>query len=123
MHMKQSTTVLMFGALHTLRRDRGLKPSIEITLPPEGRKAGDIGRDLNLPLELIGYIYCNHISSDLNQVIRPGDRMAFVPRIVPGPYRRFQGFPKPEKSPAATEIPRAMHETLDPVVSACPDLI
>jgi len=112
----QSTKVLMFGTLYTLQKARGLSPSIEISLRPEGRKAGEIAGDLNLPVELIGGIYCNHLASDLNQVVRPGDRLAFVPRSVPGPHRCFFGFPTLEQVPPGQDVPEFTSEGLQPVV-------
>lgn len=36
MSMHANTTVRMFGALHTFRRERGLEPTIEVSIPAGG---------------------------------------------------------------------------------------
>ncbi len=86
-------SVRMLGTLHRLRKEKGLQPYLEITLATSGRKASDIAMDLNLPLNVIGSIYCNHIPADIYHMVHPGDRIAFVPKSVPGPHQRYQGFP------------------------------
>ncbi|KIH77732.1 ThiS family protein [Geoalkalibacter ferrihydriticus] len=84
-------TVRMFGALHTLRRSRGLPATIELEVPPEGMTALDIARQLELPPERIEAVFCNHRTYDLNHRVHPGDRIAFVPPGVPGPHRFYLG--------------------------------
>lgn len=79
--------VRMFGALHSLRRSRGLPATVELELPPEGRTAQEIAEELELPLERIEAVFINHRTYDLDHRIRPGDRLAFVPPGVPGPHR------------------------------------
>lgn len=79
--------VRMFGALHSLRRSRGLPATIELELPKEGQTAKEIAELLELPLERIEAVFCNHRTYDLNHRIFPGDRIAFVPPGVPGPHR------------------------------------
>jgi hypothetical protein len=93
MEQQQTATIRMFGIFHTLRRERGLAPAVEFPLTRAGAPARAIARELNLPLEMIGGVYCNHAPADLQLIIRPGDRIAFVPRGVPGPHRCLQGFP------------------------------
>lgn len=93
MKQQQTASVYMFGIFHTLRRERGLSPAVDMPLTQAGRPALEIARELNLPLEMVGAVYCNHASTSLGQVIRPGDRIAFVPLGVPGPHKCLQGFP------------------------------
>jgi len=106
MSEKNSATVLMFGRFYTLQKQRGLSPEIELPLGPEGRTAAEIVSDMNLAPEMIGAVYCNHRCADLTQVIRPGDRVAFVPGSVPGPHKCFPGLPDLEKLPAKKPSPR-----------------
>ena len=111
MHTKKSTRVLMFGSLHSLRRERGLTTSLEIFLSPEGRQARDIARDLHLPVDTIGCIYRNHLPADLNQVVRPGDRIAFVPKSIPGPHKGLSPWPTRSEKPAGNKSPRTRPAT------------
>ena len=120
MPTKKSATVVMFGSLYTLQKQRGLSPHLEISLDPAGRSAIEIACELNLPLEMIGNIYCNHLFSDLSQVIRPGDRVAFVPRSIPGPHSCLQGFPRPQAPLAAAKRPRTPVTASTPMVNLSP---
>jgi molybdopterin converting factor small subunit len=87
----QSTTVRMFGALHTIRRERGLEPTTEVCIPAGGCAARDLACELDLPLEKIEAVFVNHKAYDLDHVIQQGDRVAFVPTGVPGPHRFLLG--------------------------------
>ncbi len=107
MEPMQTVTIRMFGVLHALRKSRGLEPSVVLPLASEGRRAQDIAGDLNLPLNLIGSVYCNHHPVRLQHLIRPGDRMAFVPQSVPGPHRCLTGFPVLVPEEAADGSPAA----------------
>jgi hypothetical protein len=93
MEKKENVTILMFGALCRFRQERGLSTTLELSVPPEGRRALDIAGSLGLPLESIGVIYYNHRPASLQQLVQPGDRVAFVPKSVPGPHQGLQGFP------------------------------
>jgi hypothetical protein len=81
----------MFGLLHTLRTRRGQPVTVELALPPGGRAAREIAMDLDLPLDKIEAVFCNHIAYPLDHVIMPGDRVAFVPYGTPGPHRYCLG--------------------------------
>ena len=82
--MENGTTIVrFFGSLHALRRQSGLPVAAEIQLGEE-RQAIEIARDFDLPMERIAAVYCNHVPRDLNHRVRPGDRIAFAPRDVPG---------------------------------------
>jgi len=84
-------TVRMFGVLCTLRKERGLPAETEIDVPAEGIPAREIAVALELPVERIEGIFCNHTVYGLGHVIRPGDRLAFVPFGTPGPHRYSLG--------------------------------
>jgi molybdopterin converting factor small subunit len=81
----------MFGCLHTLRKERSLESTVEITLPPEGRRAEDIALDLGLPLDKIEGVFVNHLVCDLDKIVKPGDKVAFIPTGIPGPHRFMLG--------------------------------
>ena len=88
---KTETTVRMFGALHTIRRDRGLASKVEVSIPAGGCKASDLARTLELPLDKIEGVFVNHRAHDLQQVIQPGDRVGFIPTGIPAPERVMLG--------------------------------
>ena len=91
MFKQTNTTVRMFGALHTLRRNRGLEPTTEVNIPPGGCAACDLARELELPLEKIEAVFINHTVHGLDHLIQSGDRVAFVPTGIPGPHRVLLG--------------------------------
>jgi len=88
---ESTTTVRMFGALHTLRKERGLASIAEVLIPAGGRRARDIARELGLPLDKIEGVFVNAIVYDIDHLILPGDRVAFIPTGVPGPHRFMLG--------------------------------
>jgi len=91
MSLQSSTTVRMFGALHTIRRARGLEPTVEVSIPPGGCTASDLAQELDLPREKIEAVFINHLVYSLDHIILPGDRVAFVPTGIPGPHRFLLG--------------------------------
>lgn len=93
MERKTHATIVMLGSLYGMRRQQGLAPSLEVQLAPEGQPALDLARALELPIDKLGTIYHNHRPASLQQTIRPGDRVAFIPTSLPGPQNGPLGFP------------------------------
>ena len=91
MSTQTNTTVRMFGALHTIRRERGLSPVTEVNIPPKGCVACDLACELDLPLEKVEAVFVNHIAYGLDHLIQAGDRVAFIPTGIPGPHRFLLG--------------------------------
>ncbi len=91
MSTQTATTVRMFGSLHVLRKQRGLESTTDVTIPPEGCAARDLARELDLPLEKIEAVFVNHLAYGLDHRIQSGDRVAFVPKGIPGPGRFLLG--------------------------------
>jgi hypothetical protein len=83
----ETVTIRLFGVLHTARKEKGLPDVVTVAVPPEGRPAEGIARELDLPLDKIEAVFVNHRTYDLGHVIRPGDAVAFVPQGTPGPHR------------------------------------
>ena len=79
-----NTTIRMFGVLHTARQQSGLPSTAQVYLPPEGRHALDIARELKLPIEKIEGVFVNHFAYPPDRIIMPGDRVAFIPTGIPG---------------------------------------
>jgi molybdopterin converting factor small subunit len=86
-----TTTVRMFGALHTHRKERGLQSTTEIIIPQGGCTACDLAVKLGLPLEKIEAVFVNHRAHSLDHLIQTGDRVAFVPTGIPAPDRILLG--------------------------------
>lgn len=91
MPVESISTVRMFGALHTIRKERGQASTAEVSISAEGRPALEIARELGLPLDKIEGVFVNAVVYDLNHIIYPGDRVAFIPTGVPGPHRFMLG--------------------------------
>lgn len=90
--------VRMFGVLDALCRERGVGSRMTVTVPAEGLSARSLAEQLDLPLEQIEGVFCNHTVYGLDRIIRPGDEVAFVPYGTPGPHRYFLGLYKAGKS-------------------------
>ena len=85
------STVRMLGFLHTHRVERGLAPSVQVEVPERGMTARELASSLGLPLERIDGEFINHRSADLDTVVHPGDRVAFVPLGTPASHPAFFG--------------------------------
>jgi len=84
-------TVRMFGSLHALCREQGRATTLDAGVPAEGMTARALAEQLELPLDMIEGVFCNGHVYGLGHVIRPGDRVGFVPHGTPGPHRFFLG--------------------------------
>lgn len=91
MPTERSTTVRMFGALHTIRKNLNLPSTVDVTLPTEGCAASTLAENLNLPLDKIEAVFVNRLAYGLDHHVNPGDRVAFVPTGIPGPARGLLG--------------------------------
>lgn len=89
--IETTVTVRLFGALHALAKQRGLATTLAVDVPAAGMTGTELARLLDLPLELIEGLFCNRTVYPLGHVLRPGDRVAFVPQGTPGPHRVFLG--------------------------------
>lgn len=91
MSVCSTSTIRMFGALHTIRKERGEASTAEVNIPADGRLAREIAQELDLPLDKIEGVFVNAVVYDLDHRIFPGDRVAFIPTGVPGPHRFMLG--------------------------------
>jgi|WetSurMetagenome_2_1015567.scaffolds.fasta_scaffold858107_2 hypothetical protein len=87
-------SVKLFSFLYQHMAERGLPSEWEIEVPAEGRTGLEIARELALPEDLIEAVFINGTVHPLDAHIRGGDRIAFVPVGVPGPYRVLLGIVK-----------------------------
>ncbi len=73
-----------------LRKNYGKLPlSLEFKHPISG---GKLAEKLGIELDEIEVIFVNGFVQDLQYLINPGDRVAFLPPGCPGPYRIALGF-------------------------------
>ena len=84
-------TVRMIAALHTYRTDRGLPTTVQVDVPLDGETAFELAQSLDLPLSQIDGVFHNYRGAGLDTVVRPGDRVAFVPIGTPASHPAFFG--------------------------------
>lgn len=88
-------TVRMLAFLHTLRRERGLPAALGVAVPAEGLSARALADSLGLPGDAVEGAFHNHVLVTLDAVVRPGDRIAFLPYGTPATHPAFFGPPRP----------------------------
>lgn len=55
----------------------------------------ELAQKLDLPLEKVEAVFINGIASPVEEgIVKPGDRVAFIPPGTPGPYRALLGMVK-----------------------------
>ncbi len=104
--MKEKNTVEIRGFLHLdafVRKVQGKMPLIlALDTPTTGR---ELAKRLEISPDEIEVIFVNGFVQELDFVINPGDRMAFLPPGCPGPYRIALGFyGKNQQNPANFKI-------------------
>lgn len=90
----EHATVRVFGILRDLQRERGLVTETLEPIPAEGMPAADLAIRMDLPVDSIEGVFCNHTIRPLSYVVRAGDQVAFVPYGTPGPHRYYLGLYK-----------------------------
>lgn len=89
--MSSCVRVRMFGLLRKVREESDLPQSAEIEVPAEGITGHELARQLEIPPHMVEGIFINHVVHGLDERVRPGDRVAFVPFGTPGPHRVYLG--------------------------------
>lgn len=84
-------TVRFFGVLRDIRVAAGLPTTTDCAVPADGSSARVLAVDLGLDPALIEGVFINRTVYALDSIVRPGDRVAFVPYGTPGPHRLFLG--------------------------------
>ena len=82
-----------FGELKKLFEERAWPYPLLLKLEKD-ISAFDLAGELNIPVERIEIVFVNGKANTLDCLIKPGDRVAFVPPGTPGPYRVLLGFKK-----------------------------
>ena len=88
---KKTIEVRGFIQLNALFKSRNwpVPLILDIQEPVSG---AELARKLEIPLDQIEIIFINGLAQSLDDLIQPGDRVAFVPPGCPGPYRIHLGF-------------------------------
>jgi len=91
--MSKKGTIEVRGFLHLdafIRKIQGKMPLIlDLDAPITGR---ELAERLDISPDEIEVIFVNGFVQELDFIINPGDRMAFLPPGCPGPYRIALGF-------------------------------
>lgn len=87
----EPVTVRIFGSLRPYRDARGLPYLDTVEVPGSGLTGDELAERLELPVDKIEGMFVNHTVMPLTRLVRPGDRVAFVPYDTPGPHRVFLG--------------------------------
>ncbi len=83
--------VLAFGKLHFLFAERNWPIPMSYELK-ETVTADELRRKLNIPEEDVEVVFINRQLKPLSTILKPGDRIAFVPHGVPSIHRFNLGF-------------------------------
>ncbi len=87
----QILEIRVFGALRKHMDNQELPYFIRKQITPNTCTPIDIAGELKLPQDEIEGVFINGKVSDMQTVLSPGDRIAFLPYGTPGPYRLFLG--------------------------------
>jgi hypothetical protein len=86
-----SVTIRAIAFLDTFCREHGLPSTLSVEVPEAGIRAFDLAEAIGLPVQSIEGIFHNYSVSGLDALVRPGDRVAFVPYGTPGSHPAFFG--------------------------------
>ena len=84
-------TVRMIAFLDTYRKERGLPTTVDYELRTDACTAAELARELELPVDRIEGVFLNYSGAGLDALVRPGDRVAFVPFGTPASHPAFFG--------------------------------
>lgn len=88
---KKTIEVRGFIQLDALFKKRNWPVPLVLELQ-EPISGAELAEKLEIPSSEIEIIFINGHAQSLSELIRPGDRVAFVPPGCPGPYRLHLGF-------------------------------
>ena len=87
----QALEIRVFGALRKYLDNQGLPYFYRKKIAPGTCTPMEIAGELKLPRNEIEGVFINGKVSDMETLLSPGDRIAFLPYGTPGPYRLFLG--------------------------------
>ena len=84
-------TVRAIAFLDAYCKDHGLPTTMYVDIPQAGVTADALAESVGLPVERIEGIFHNCSPSGIDALIKPGDRVAFVPYGTPASHSAFFG--------------------------------
>jgi len=92
--MKKQVEIRCFSFLKKICDERKLPFPFYYELESEC-SASQLAQTLDLPVDKIEAVFINGLSCSLEEgIVKPGDRVGFVPPGTPGPYRALLGMVK-----------------------------
>jgi len=91
MQTTPSVTVRAIAFLDAFCKQRGLPSTFSVQVPDAGITARDLAESIGLPVERIEGVFHNYSVAGLGALVRPGDRVAFVPPGTPASHAAFFG--------------------------------
>lgn len=88
---ESSVTVRAIAFLDSFCKENGRASTFTVEVPDAGITALDLADSIGLPLERIEGVFHNYSASGPDTVVRPGDRVAFVPLGTPASHPAFFG--------------------------------
>jgi hypothetical protein len=104
--------IRVFGSLRRHLEEQGLPATMKMPMEQDESRAFDLACKLGLPPEEVEAVFCNGHVQNIYDPVHPGDRLAFLPYGIPGPYRAFLGIWK-EGLKAEAERKKAGEGTVD----------
>jgi molybdopterin converting factor small subunit len=86
-----SVTVRVIAFLDAFCKQNGLPSTLSVRVPNAGITARELAVSIGLPVERIEGIFHNYSVADLGALVKPGDRVAFVPPGTPASHAAFFG--------------------------------
>jgi len=87
-----NTEIRFFGELKSIAEEKGLSFPCYYDLEEEC-SAIELAEMMDMPTKHIEGVFVNGIGKPLDKgLVKPGDRVGFVPYGIPGPYRVLFGF-------------------------------
>lgn len=83
--------VRLLAALHSYQQERGRPTSLDIAVPETGITVRSLADILELPVERVEGVFLNNRVAGIDALVRPGDRVAFVPPGTPASHPSFFG--------------------------------
>lgn len=83
--------VRCLASLHTYLSEQGRPASFDADVPAEGTSALELAESLGLPADTIEGVFHNNRIAGVDTIVRPGDRVAFVPAGTPASHPSFFG--------------------------------
>lgn len=91
MHETSKVTVRAIAFLDAYCKEHGLPSTQSVEVPQAGIPADALAESIGLPVERIEGIFHNCSPSGLDALVKPGDRVAFVPYGTPASHSAFFG--------------------------------